>query len=190
MEVFPAAPAPVYPMTITPVWNTLISTYDNVKSASEQRRQGALFPLYDATVFYDALEISEIGILWAFYMARRGALGAFLLYDLYVMAHAGQYVGVGDGVTDIFDIPGKSTSSRTLYINGVSESSGFAYLTGGGDGGSDRVDFTTAPALGSIITIDFTGYLRIKCRFEEDRLDRENFTTVLFKTGLKMKGCK
>lgn len=190
MQVFPTSPVPNYPMIVSPVWNTLISPFDNVNGVSEQRRQKSLFPVYDASITYTALTLTQVGTLWAFYMARRGAYEAFLLFDLYVMAHTGLLVGIGDDTTDIFDIPGASTSSRTLYVDGSAITTGFSYLSAGGDGGSDRVDFTTAPALGSIITIDFTGYLRIKCRFEEDRLDRENFTTALFKTGLKLKGCK
>jgi len=187
MQVYPTTPAPLYPYTITPVWRTLLSEFE---TGSEQRRSKWVFPVYDVNLQYPVLSATNSALLWAFYMARKGSAEAFWFYDLYSSAHIAHYVGVGNGTTDIFDLPGKSTSSRTLYVDGSVVSSGFAYLTGGGDGSSDRVDFETAPALGAIITVSFTGYLRAKVRFEEDRLDRENFTINLFKYGIKLKGVK
>lgn len=185
MSVYPTSPMYGYPTVLTPVWNTLISGFEN---GSEQRRQKWVFAKYDVSVKYPALTLAEAKTLYEFYMARKGALGSFHFYDYYAIDHVGLYVGTGDGVTEIFDIPGSSTSSRVLYENGGVISSGFAYLTGGGDGSSDRVDYDTAPTLGTIITIDFTGFLRVKVRFALDKLNRENFTTILFKYGLELKG--
>jgi hypothetical protein len=97
-------------------------------------------------------------------------------------------VNVGDAVTDIFDLPGKGTASRLLYHDGVLQSAGFSYLTGGGVGSADRVDYVAAPADGVIITISFYGYLRIKCRFQDDNMSLEHFTSALVRTGLNLKG--
>ena len=187
MQVYPVAPVHTYPLGLTPLWKTLVSDFEN---GGEQRRQLWLYPKYDISLQYDVLTLANIDLLWAFYMARKGAYEAFYFYDLYMSSHIGAYVATGNGTTDIFDIPGASTSSITLYVNGSVVSSGFSYLPGGGDGNADRIDFTTAPALGAIITVSFTGYLRIKCRFAEDKLTKENFTVNLFKTGIQLKGCK
>ena len=61
-------------------------------------------------------------------------------------------------------------------------------LTGGGDGSADRVDFVTAPATGESISCDFTGKLRINCRFAQDRLSRELFINILFAYGIELRG--
>ena len=185
MATFPAAPAPVYPCVVNPIWKTLVSDYEG---GGEQRRQKWLYAKYDVKLNYNALSEADAEILWAFYMARKGAYDSFYFYDLYAFDHVGLYIATADGVIDTFDIPGKSTSSRTLYEDSSVISSGFSYLTGGGDSDADRVEYTAAPAVGTIITIDFTGYLRIKCRFKEDQLSRENFITTLFKYGLELKG--
>lgn len=182
MELYPTIPVPNYPLTVTPVWNTAIS-----KNGTQRRRRW-LYAKYDVVVKYTALESANSKILWAFYMARNGSFEAFYIIDYYAYDHVGLYIATGDSSTTIFDIPGQSTSSRTLYVNGVETATGFTYLSGGGDGSSDRVEFTTAPSLGAIITIDFTGYLRIKCRFANDYLDRVNFTTSLMQYGVELTG--
>jgi len=83
---------------------------------------------------------------------------------------------------------GKNTSSQTIYIYGTEQTSGYSILIGGGNSASDRVEFTSPPADGSIITCDFTGYLRMRCRFAYDKLPRELFTTMRFNYGVELKG--
>lgn len=185
MAVYPTSPMYSYPVTLTPVWNTLISDFEK---GAEQRRKKWAYAKYNVIVQYTALSTLDAKTIYEFYMARNGSYESFYFYDPYAFDHVGLYVATGDGVTDVFDIPGSSTSARTLYENDVLVSSGFSYLTGGGDGSSDRVDYVTAPPLGTIITIDFTGYLRAKVRFKDDNLSRENFTTTLMRYGLELQG--
>jgi len=194
MATFPEDPKPIYPLIVTPKWRTLISTAGTGK---EQRRGKALFAVYDVTVQYKALSATGCKTLWEFYMARKGAYEAFYIYDLALLAevafnHDTLYCGTGDGTTDIFDIPGRSTSSQTIYVDGVEQSTpaDYSILTGGGESNSDRVDFVSAPASGSIITCDFTGYLRIRARFLYDELSRELFLRNLFQYGIELKGLK
>jgi hypothetical protein len=185
MFVFPETPAPQYPLIVTPVWNTVIKEFNN---GGEQRRSRWAFPKYDVTVNYGVLNLVGVKTLWRFYQARKGALEAFYIYDLYAMDHVGQYVAVADGVRDTFDLPGRSCSSITLYSNGVEVFGGL--LSGGGDGDSDRINFASPPAAGQILSADFTGFLRIRARFKEDKLSRENFTAALFKYGIELKGLR
>ena len=192
MAIFPESPKPKYPLIVTPTWKTLIST---VGTGIEQRKQKALFPKYNVTVRYDVLSAVNAKTLWAFYMARKGAFEAFYIYDLALLAsvafaHTDEYCGTGDAVIDIFDIPGRSTSSHDVYVDGIAQTDPGEYsvLTGGGVGSSDRIDFVTAPGEGAIITVDFTGFLRMRVRFMYDELDRETFTTNLFRYGIELKG--
>lgn len=194
MATFPEDPAPAYPLIVTPVWKTLIS---QIGTGKEQRRQKSLFPMYDVTVRYNVITAANAKTLWEFYMARKGAYEAFYIYDLALLAsvsfnHDDQYVGTGDGATEIFDIPGRSTSSQTIYVDGIEQTvtTDYVILTGGGESNSDRVDFVTAPSTGSIITADFTGFLRMRVRFMYDKLSRELFTTNLFRYGIELKGLK
>jgi len=194
MATYPETPRPIYPLTVTPVWKTLISLQGTGK---EQRRQKSLFPVYDVIINYHALSAADAKTLWEFYMARKGAYEAFYIYDLALLAdvsfnHTDQYCGTGDAATDTFDLPGRSTSSQVIYIDGATQSTpgDYSILTGGGVSNSDRVQFTSAPAEGAIITCDFAGFLRIRARFKEDRLDRDLFLTKLFRYGIELKGLK
>lgn len=191
MSTFPeSSPTPNYPLSVEPELNTLISGFDG---GGEQRRQKLLYPKYNVIVSYKKISVAEARTLWEFYLARAGAYEAFYIYDLALLLghsfnHVGEYCGTGDGSTTIFDIPGRSTSSRTVYTDGVDVTSGVSFLTGGGSSNSDRVDFNSAPTAGGIVTIDFTGYLRMRVRFLEDKLSRANFVDELYAYGIKLKG--
>lgn len=186
MAEFPTSPAPSYPLIITQVWNTIITPFD---SGAEQRRSKMSFPIFDVEMLFDPISKSELQTLWAFYQARKGAYEAFYLYTIPVTEDFDAlYVGVGDGATDVFDLPGKTTSSQSIYLNNALQSSGYSILTGGGEASADRVDFTVAPTAGDVISCDFTGYMRIHCRFAEDSMSKEMFNYVLYKTGLALTG--
>jgi hypothetical protein len=135
------------------------------------------------------LSAAEFRNLYDFYMARRGAFESFYFYTIDADTfNEPLYVGMGDGMASTFDLPGKSTSAQSIYLDGVLQSSGFNILTGGGDGSSDRVHFTTAPAAGLVIVCTFSGFMRIRCRFQDDKLTKERFSVALYKTGLSLKG--
>lgn len=185
-----SSPAPRYPLTVEPEFNTLISNYDG---GGEQRRQKLMYPKYNVVIKYNAITWAEAKTLWEFYLARDGAYEAFYIYDLVLLVshsftHTDQYCGTGDGVTDVYDIPGRNTSSRAVYVDGGDETGNVSFLVGGGTSNSDRIDFNTAPPEGGIITADFTGYLRMRVRFEQDKLPRESFITNLYNYGIKLKG--
>ena len=188
-----SAPSPHYPLIVTPRWQTNVV---NLGDATEQRRTHWLFPVFDVTVNYVHLTAAHAQTLWQFFMARRGAYEAFYIFDLALLASVSVtqttalYIGTGDGSTTIFDIPGRSTSSQTIYVDGVADGSA-SVLVGGGDGSSDRASWATAPAAGAVLSAIFTGYARFKVRFEFDYFSRELFTTNLFRTGsIQLKGVK
>jgi hypothetical protein len=190
MAVFPITPKPIVPVTIEPEWKTYVSEFDQ---GNELRRQGWQFPKYNVQVQYRSLTAANMQTLWGFYMDCNGAYSAFWFFDPIaslgvVTSHSGLYVCIGNASTKVFDLPGKSTSSRVLYSNGSVVSSGISYSTGTGDGGADRVTFATEPALGDVITCDFTGILRMRCRFAVDKLSRESFFSMLFNFGIQLKG--
>ena len=192
MATFPETVNPQLPIIIEPVWDTLIHTTD---SGAEQRRQKSLYPRFNVTLKFYGITASEAQTIWDFYCARKGAFESFYFYDpapdmSIVTSYDDLYIGAGDGSTEVFDLPGKSTSSQVIYVDGTTQTltTDYVILTGGGDGEADRVDFVSPPALGTAISCDFTGKLRIKCRFAEDRLSKEWFMTELFSYGINLTG--
>ena len=189
-----SSPTPNYPMDITPRYRTLISDLD---SGNEQRRAKQEFPKYDVVVTYNILTKTEMNTLFAFYQARKGPYEAFYIYDLTdvlnvtTTSYTDQYVATGDGSTATFDIPGRSTGTRTLYVNGIEDSSA-VFLVGGGASSSDRVTPDSIPAEGDILTVDFTGYLRMRVRFESDTgLTKRLFEYIYYQTGgIKLRGLR
>lgn len=176
-------PIPPYPaeegFTVAPIWTTVITTFE---ALTEQRKQKQLFAKYDVSIQYpEGVLLADIQTLWDFYMSTKGAYSPFYIYDIESMGHAALYVGWGDGTTTTFDIPGKTTSAQAIYIDGVLQSSGYSILTGGGAESSDRVQFSSAPLSGKLITCDLTGYLRMRCRFKEDKLSRQHFINGIYK---------
>lgn len=187
MVVYPSSPLPQYPFEITSEYKTLISTFE---TGTELAHQQWRFPKRSINLKYDVLTAADIKALWDFYTARRGSLVPFWFFDTYTTDDSGnpasytdEYAGRGDAATTTFDLPGKTTSARTMYLAGIAES-GVTYQSGTGDGGADQVEFISAPAAGALITIDFTGHIRYKMRFAQDKLSKELFKARLYKTGI------
>lgn len=189
MLVFPTSPIPVYPLQWSTTFKTLTSAFD---SGKEQRRRKWLFPKYDITAKFDNLSSADVDVLWQFFVARKGSYEAFYFYLIdsaqQTYSYTEEYIGIGDAVIGTFDIPGKDTSAQVIYLDGVAQGSGYSILVGGGDGNSDRVQFDTVPADGVLVTGDFTGYLRVRCRFKNDVLTKELFEALLYRIGIEMKG--
>lgn len=184
MAVFPDVQA-AYGSQIEPRWKTLISGYD---TGSEQRIAKRQFAVFDFKLKFPSLSKADAQRIWNFYNARKGAFQAFYIFAPESDTYESLFVAEGDGSRDVFDLPGKFTSDRTLYKNGAMQSSGFAYLTGTGQGGVDQVEFTAPPAAGDIISIDMTCILRAKVRFKEDRLPKEFFDYLIYSYGIELVG--
>lgn len=183
MAAFPSTPSPTFVYGLEPRWRTLITEFD---SGEEQRRKKQLYAKYDISLSYYGLESTNSNTLYEFYQARNGAYEAFHFFDPLSSTHVNIYVGTGDGASTAFDVPGKQTTAHTLYVNGSSV--GATVTTASGTDGSDSFVFGTAPTSTQILTAKFTGQLRVRCRFAEDNLSRENFSKDLFQYGIKLKG--
>jgi len=189
MATFPTDPQPYHieAMTVTPRWSTVIGGTD---TGNEQRRAKQLFPVYDVKLIYKNIVSNKFQTLWSFFMARKGAYEAFYIYDIDLLSHEAQYCGVGDGETLIFDIPGVSTSAQKIYVNGIEQESGITLLIGGGSSNSDRVQFAVARTAGSVVSCDFTGFLRIRARFANDTMDKNLFYKSMYETGIELTGLR
>lgn len=189
MIVYPTSPVPQLPYEITFEYRTAISKFETGRELAHQLWR---FPRRRVNLKYAVLRPEEIQTLWAFYQGRRGAALPFYFIDEFSVtsldapfSHTDQYVGRGNGITTIYELPGKSTSMQTIFLDGVQQGD-VIILSGGGFGGVDRVQFSQAPAAGVLITANFTGHLRILMRFAEDSLSREMFSARLYRTGIDL----
>jgi len=192
MAIFPEEISMRYPFIIEPQWDTLTKEKD---SGNEQRRQKSLYPRFNVRGLLSGIDSADMQTIWDFYMARKGAFESFYFFDPVpdlgiVTSYQNLLIGTGDGSTGIWDLPGKSTSSQIIYIDGVTQTitTDYTILTSGGDGNADRVSFVSDPALGESLSCNFTGRLRVKCRFEKDKLPRELFSYLAFNFGIELKG--
>jgi len=191
MALYPAVTSVPYvePFSESILFKTLISQFDDL--GEEKRKQKWLYPKRMLTLHYKNLSKSEALTLWQFYLARKGPHEAFSFFYPLSNTYTGEYVGTGDGSTTAFNLPCKTASSYTLYVDGVSQTGGgvdYTFDALGGADGADKVTFTAAPADGTRITWDFTGYLKVRARFFEDNMDFETFYDRLINSELKLQG--
>jgi uncharacterized protein (TIGR02217 family) len=122
---------------------------------------------------------TQLNALLAFFRARKGRADGFRYKDWLDYQAIGQALGIGDGVTTIFQLKkhytsGSVTESRIItkpvngtiavYFNGVLQSA-FLYIANFTTG---QITFTSAPALDVVITSDFE--FDVPVRFDTDRL--------------------
>ena len=189
MAAFPEITSVPYnaPVKTTLKWKTLIQEYED---GLETRKQKRLYVRRDVNLVYQNISLAETRILWQFFNARAGAFEVFTFFFRGSDVYTGEYVGVGDGTTTVFNLPSKSAGSITLYNAGAAQTEGvdWTFTTGGGSDGEDKATFGSAPADGNILTYDFTGRLKISCRFMEDSMSIDAFYTKIHTTGIHLKG--
>jgi len=191
MAAFPALASVPYEQGIQEEiqFKTLFSNFDNI--GEEQRKQKWLYPKRDFTLKHVGITEAQLKTMYDFYLARGGAYEAFNFFHHKSRIYTAEYVGTGDGSTVIFNLPSKQASSYTLYVDGVTQTGGgvdYTFSSEGGTDGADKVTFTAAPADGARITFTFTGYMKVHCRFLEDKLSFESFFERIAHLGLKLKG--
>ena len=197
MATYPESnPTPYYPLNIIQRWSTSRVDLGGDRTVV-QKRSNIVYPAYDVIVNYPAISTSDAQTLWNFYKARRGGYEPFYIYNLAMveisLAHVGEFCGIGDSSEDTFDIPGRETSDQTIYVAGVEQTitTDYTISSGSGTSGADQIVFEAGsiPAAGSVVTVDFTGYLRIRVCFESDELNQELFEEDLMRyQGIKLIG--
>jgi uncharacterized protein (TIGR02217 family) len=178
----------ISPLGLGMEFKTLISKFDN---GSEVRKAKWTYGRRNLRVGYQYKDLDDARTLWQFYQARKGSYQAFNFFLAHSDTYTGEYVGEGDGSTTVFNLPSKSASSYTLYKNGAAQSAGgvdYTFAAQGGTDNADKITMTAAPDDGDILTFDFTGYLKIRCRFAEDIQDFDVFFRMLTHMDIKMKG--
>ncbi len=169
-------------------FKTLISSFEG---GQENRKQKQLYVRRSLNLQYRYIEKDKVRTLWRFFQERKGKYEAFNLFFPFENEYVGEYVGTGDGSQTNWNAPSKKAYSVTIYVDGTDQTGGgndYTFTQEGGADGADLIEFTSALAKGTQITMDFTGYLKIRARFDEDLMEWETFFNKFATSGLKIKG--
>jgi len=194
MALFPSYTDIPYanPVTEEMQHKTLFSNFDNL--GEERRKRKWLYPKRNITLQYNYLTLVNGRTLFDFYNDRNGAYEAFTFFKYEVETFTGEYVGTGDGSTVLFNLPCKFSSARTLYSDNTTLTEGptgvgdYSYSALGGTDGCDEITMYVAPTSGKRITLDFSGKLKIRCRFKEDNMSFDTFFNRLRTFGIQLQG--
>jgi len=191
MALFPSYSDINYGVTISEEmqFKTLISDYDNL--GQERRKRKWLYPKRNIVIQYEYISLTDARTIFQFYINRQGRYDAFTFFKVEVETFENEYIGTGDDSTVLFNLPCKNSSARTIYVDGVEQTGGgndYTYSALGGTDGCDEIDFISAPASGERITINFTGQLKIRCRFKEDNMSFDTFNNTLRNFGIEFQG--
>ena len=198
MAKFPETPKFSYSYGLTKQFKTLINEMDG---GNEVRRRLLRFPKRSVSLIYPELTKANRDILSDWFQTYYGAYGdssgtLFYFFDQTLRHWTDEYVGVGTGAADTFDLHSKTTTAGAtlkIFLDGVLKTvtTHYTISTGSGSEGADQVVFVSAPGAGVLITSDFNGYLRIKARFADDGFQEviEKFSGAnpLFKVQINLK---
>ena len=169
-------------------YKTLVSQFD---SGQETRKQKQLYVRRQLNLQYKYIDKADAKILWQFFQARKGKFEAFNLFFPFKSDYLGEYVGTGDGLQTNWNAPSRGAYLVSVYLDGdeqVGNGTNYTLTQQGGADGADLIEFVSAPSIGAQITMDFTGYLKICARFDEDLMEWQTFFDKFATTGLKIKG--
>lgn len=172
--VFPVLPGLTWNRTKNPQFQnkTQVAT-----SGKQTRVAYWSFPIWSFVLVYEFLRdqgptYDELNTIRDFFLSRQGSYDSFLYTDPDDNAVTGVGFGTGDGSTKAFQLirPIKTNGfaepiqnlngAPSIYVNGVLQSSGYTVGTTG------IVTFTTAPALGAVLT--WTGSYYYRVHFKQD----------------------
>jgi len=178
---------PLLPEAVTIKTRNLVS---QMESGETRVKNKWPYPLRDVLLMFVTPTKAEAALIWQYYCDRLGSFETFNYFLFYSNTYAREYVGTGDGTTTVFNLPAKNSTDRSVYIDGAikEETTDYTLDLGAGADGADRLTFGVAPAAGQRITYNFTGNLKIRCRFADDELSYETFWNRMVSTGLKLSG--
>lgn len=184
LPIFPSLPGLAYPVKRTVKWNG--NKFDSL-SGKRVRTSYQAYPTYAYDLRFEFLRSDSVRLelqqLLGFINSVQGGTGVWLYGDPDDNSAAAQQFGIGDGLTATFQLVrtfGSFTEPiffpnliTNIAVNGSPTS---AYTLGN----LGQVTFTTAPALGVLLT--WTGTFYWGCRFDDDVFDFEKFMLTLYET--------
>ena len=187
LPYFPTLAGQQFPIK-RPITATIIAGHESGREVRTAAFQGlyefeiAFDGLTSGSAAYGALGAQSLQSIMGLYLQCSGSLATFLYVDPSDNAAVQTTFATGDGVTTQFklarsiggalDIVGYATGLTAVWLNGVSQGSGWSLTA------PNYLTFSSAPAAGSIIAASFT--YAWTCRFLDDRLDFEEFMSALW----------
>ncbi len=176
-------------------FRTLFSNFDDL--GEERRKRKWLYNKRIITLQYNNISKTDARTIFQFYINRSGAYESFTFFKHEFETYTGEYIGTGDGSTILYNLPCKNSTARTIYVDnaeqilGVDTTTGdYVYTALGGADGCDKINFndSSIPLSGERIIIDFSGKLKIKCRFKEDSMSFETMYNRFRTVGISLQG--
>lgn len=188
-DVFPTLAGLAWNVRRTALWQTNVQT---AVSGKETRAAFWSYPLYRWELVYEFLRgdpvRAEFQALMGFFNARQGRFDPFLYRDADDNQVAGQPIGIGDGVTDTYQLvralggyvepilaPDEVTA---VSVGGVALDPAAWSVAGWDSDTPGRLTLAAPPAAGAAIIADFSFFF--PCRFEEDELTFDKFMKALW----------
>lgn len=185
--LFPTSVRMEYPLDVEAEYATIVNTFGGDNYREEVRRSLHAFPMRRVGIKASNMFRDEVKVLWDFYTARRGAYEAFHFFLPTLDYWTGEFVAVQTiPGTTTFDLPGMSVDEPTLIVYDDGVITAITFSGGTGENGADQVIFAPAPVLGSIITADIYGQLRMKMRFKDDKLTKGMIELLLYQYKLEL----
>lgn len=170
MAVYPSSRI-VYPIRWLCKMNTLVTDESTfLDPAAVQKRQPFAFGVHKVFLNHDFGEDEDAFDTFRDFVAdQRGQFGTFTFFFYHPLCSTEKwyrkYIGVGDGSTTSFDLPGKSLSNLSVTGGGA-----YDHYEGTGEDGRDTIVYSSAPAEDTVIYADFTGTLGLFMRFASDEI--------------------
>ena len=174
-------------------FKTIITGFDD--SGVEQRKQKWLYPKRLITLIYPHITKQEVETLFQFYIERAGSYNSFAFFypsprgNDYTYLH--EYVGTRDGSSTVYNLPAVNSGNYTVYLDGEEQTGGgtdYTFSAQSGPDGEDKITFNDGGVAGEKITYSFTGRLKVKARFKDDKLIFDEFYDRLINVGIKLQG--
>lgn len=193
-EIFPDLPGLSWGGTREPMWSTKSATS---ASGMEQRASYMSYPVWRIKLSYEVLRAgaeAELQTLLGFFNARGGDRDSFLWTDPLDHTATAQQFGVGDGTTTLFRL-GRTLGGAYEPISAVN---GAVVVKKDGvdqtvtlDASAGKVAFSTAPAIGAVLTWSGDYYRRVRFErgsqefreFLQDLWDAKSFNLLTVKTA-------
>jgi uncharacterized protein (TIGR02217 family) len=181
--IYPTLPGISWSFIRTPIWKTTIQP---TQSGRELRSANMSYPIYKYTLTYDVLRsdptFAELQTLIAFFNARSGSFDSFLFADPDDGVVTSGGFGTGDGVTKSFQLIKSygGYAEPVIAVHAVTQVAVGGVATAAYTVANDTgiLTFTSAPALGALLT--WSGSFYYRCRFVADTYDFEKFMQNLW----------
>ena len=182
-SVFPVLPGLKFDITKSPEFSTLIQ---KSTSGFETAVTFWSYPIWHFALAYEFLRddatYNELKTLLGFFLQRKGSFERFLYSDPSDNKVTAQGIGSGDGHATQFQLVRSFggfdepmyfiNGAPVIYLNGSKMLSGWSVDSYG------MITFTSAPAIGALITADFSFYYRV--RFDKDLQEYNEFMYQLW----------